>query len=157
MPKEKQVKINIPEGYVIDEENSTFELIKFKKVEKELPTSWKELKNVKGYYINLDNEIQKYEELTTVQAKDVFPTKELAEAALALAQLLQLREAYNDGWQPDWKNNDQPKYTIHNAMEVIEKEVKYVWNTILAFPNKELRDKFFENFKDLLEVAKPLL
>lgn len=28
----REVKINIPEGYTIDEKNSTFECIKFKKI-----------------------------------------------------------------------------------------------------------------------------
>ena len=32
----KEIKINIPEGYEIDEENSTFECIKFKPIKKEL-------------------------------------------------------------------------------------------------------------------------
>lgn len=30
---EKEVKIQVPEGYVIDKENSTFECIRFKKKE----------------------------------------------------------------------------------------------------------------------------
>lgn len=34
--EQKEIKINIPEGYEIDKENSTFECIKFKPIEKEL-------------------------------------------------------------------------------------------------------------------------
>ena len=33
----KELKIEVPQGYEIDKENSTFEKIVFKKVEKELP------------------------------------------------------------------------------------------------------------------------
>lgn len=37
--KTKEFKIQMPEGYEIDKENSTFEKIVFKKIEKELPKS----------------------------------------------------------------------------------------------------------------------
>lgn len=36
----KQIEINPPEGYEIDKENSTFECIKFKKVESRYVKSW---------------------------------------------------------------------------------------------------------------------
>lgn len=153
----KQIKIDIPKGYVIDKENSTFEVIKFKKAEKKLPTSWKELRVVKGYYITDSSKIKEYLERTKEYNKNIFPTKELAEATLALAQLLQLREAYNDGWQPDWENSSEIKYVIHTSKEKLHKDMIYNWNKVLTFKTPELRNKFFENFKDLLEVAKPLL
>ena len=41
--EEKKLKINIPEGYEIDRDNSTFEEIVFKKVEDplaKLPKTW---------------------------------------------------------------------------------------------------------------------
>lgn len=39
----KEIKVKIPKGYVIDKENSSFECIKFKKIEeKELPKTWEE-------------------------------------------------------------------------------------------------------------------
>lgn len=44
----KKLKINIPEGYEIDRENSTFEEIIFKKIENpfsKLPKTWEEYKN----------------------------------------------------------------------------------------------------------------
>ena len=46
--EEKKLKINIPEGYEIDKEKSTFEEIVFKKVEdpfSKLPKTWKEYKS----------------------------------------------------------------------------------------------------------------
>ena len=45
----KEVKIEIPNGYEIDEENSTFECIKFKK-KQEIKT-WRDLTSVRGYDI----------------------------------------------------------------------------------------------------------
>ena len=40
--KTKEFKIQVLKGYKIDRENSTFEMIVFKKIENELPKSWEE-------------------------------------------------------------------------------------------------------------------
>lgn len=50
--KNKELKIEIPDGYEIDRENSTFEKIVFKKIESKLPKSWEELKIISGYYLD---------------------------------------------------------------------------------------------------------
>ena len=50
--KDRELKIEVPDGYEIDKEKSTFEKIIFKKVEKELPKSWEELKIISGYYLD---------------------------------------------------------------------------------------------------------
>lgn len=49
MEEIKEIKINIPEGYKIDKEHSTFECIKFKKKQINI---WKDLKNITGVYIS---------------------------------------------------------------------------------------------------------
>ena len=49
---EKTIKITPPEGYEVDKEKSTFSEIVFKKLEPNLPMSWEELKEVKGYFIH---------------------------------------------------------------------------------------------------------
>ena len=88
--------------------------------------------------------------------KNVFPTKELAEAALALAQLLQLRDKYNNGWVPNWNSNSL-KYSIKTfCNNVATDEIMYS-QTTLTFKTEEIRDEFFKNFRSLLEIAKPLL
>ena len=38
----KEIKIKIPDGYEIDRDNSTFECIKFKRIEKKPPKTWEE-------------------------------------------------------------------------------------------------------------------
>lgn len=52
----KEFKIQVPEGYEIDKENSTFECIKFKPIK---ITKWKdnELATIKGWYIDDDSDI----------------------------------------------------------------------------------------------------
>ena len=151
----KEFKIQVPEGYEIDRENSTFEKIVFKR--KELPKSWEELENIKGSYINNYSRICDFRGFTKEDNKNVFPTKKEAEACLALAQLCQLRDKYNGGWKPDWKYKGEMKYCIEFFKDRISKENYYSIKKVLYFKTPEFRDKFLENFKDLIETAKPLL
>ena len=151
----KELNIIAPEGYEIDKENSTFEKIVFKKIN-ELPKTWEDLKNIYGYCISSSSEItpsplRKANNYT----KNTFPTKELAEAALALAQLLQLRDRYN-------KDNKgfifgKSNYCITVSNNSISKSHDSYTQRVLAFRTRELREEFLHNFKDLIEIAKPLL
>lgn len=153
----KEFKIQAPEGYEIDKGNSTFEKIVFKR--KELPKSWEDLMTVKGYCVSTYSKIEDCSEefYTYKENKNIFPTKEEAEACLALAQLCQLRDRYNDGWKPDWEYEEEVKFNIFYSRNSIVKSTCYMSNTVLVFKTEELRDKFLENFRDLIEVAKPLL
>lgn len=154
----KEMKIQVPEGYEIDKEKSTFENIVFKKVEKELLKSWGELDNVSGYYVDKNSKVYNCIDHTTANDnRNIFPTREEAEACLALAQLCQLRDRYNDGWKPDWKNDTELKYVIEIFYDNIVKRIYECRYKVLAFKTEELRDKFLENFRDLIEIAKPLL
>ena len=152
------MKIQAPEGYEIDREKSTFEKIVFKKIERELPKSWEELKVVEGFYIDEDSHIHDCPMVDVLRKnKNVFPTEEEAEACLALAQLCQLRDRYNDGWKPDWEDYEQFKWCIVFFKDNIRVAEYLFIKKMLAFKTEELRDKFLENFRDLIEIAKPLL
>lgn len=153
----KNLKITPPEGYEIDKEQSTFENIVFKPLKKALPKTWEELKNVQGYCIDLYANTHLIDSLETrVSNSNVFVTKKQAEASIALAQLSQLMDVYNDGWVPDWTDNKH-KYVIYIQSNKIEKTFYSSIQSFLAFKTEELRDEFIENFKDLILTAKPLL
>ena len=155
--KTKEMKIQAPEGYEIDKENSTFEKIVFKKVD-DLPKSWEELEFIDGFFVSSLSDIAKIGNNTTNDKnnKNVFPTKEEAEACLALAQLCQLRDRYNDGWKPDWEDS-YVKYILYYWGDDITKTHCTNARTLLSFKTQKLRDEFLENFRDLIETAKPLL
>lgn len=170
-----EVKINVPEGYAIDKENSTFECIKFKPIENELPKTWEEFcesypQKLNECYIKHNSSILEmaYESRRrAVEDKNFLPNKETAEAMLALCQLIQLRDCYNDGWIPDWSKtnptkvwwniSDISKYTIYFNENRITCGLETSRQQVLAFKTAELRDQFLENFRDLIETAKPLL
>ena len=94
----KELKINIPEGYEIDKENSTFECIKFKPIKKYI--TYKDVCNnifaeKCGYYIGPSGNIcdTSLEEFTC----DVnnTPNKKQLERLLALNQLMNIAYYYN--------------------------------------------------------------
>lgn len=88
--------------------------------------------------------------------KNIMPNKEVAESVLALCQLIQLRDCYNEGWKPDWCNKED-KYVIYVSKgELVVKSLNSV-QFVLTFKTETLRDEFFKNFKELIEVAKELI
>ena len=154
----KEFKIQVPEGYEIDKEKSTFEKIVFKKIERELPKSWEDLYEVGGWFVDFHSDVVTSGSTRTGDSvKNRFPTKEEAEACLALAQLCQLRDRYNDGWKPNWEDDEEQKHAMFIHMGEICEETFFTVQHSLAFKTEELRDKFLENFRDLIEIAKPLL
>ena len=152
---EKTLKITPPEGYEVDKEKSTFSEIIFKKIEPNLPMSWEELGVVKGYFI-YQNNVHSVIDKAIDRNRNVFPTKEEAIAMRAMAQLCQLRDKWNGGWKADWEDNT-PKYCIISYKNILCTDFYYYTSASMAFKTRELRDKFMETFKDLLEEAKPFL
>ena len=140
-----ELTIEPKNGKVIDLENSDLSVgkIVFKKKEKELPTKWEDLDNsiIKSYL-----------------CRD-FPTIEEIKANKALRKLCYLRDAYNGEPLADWcdwsKDND--KYVIIFTNNEIYKTSRGNSQEVLTFKTKKLRDKFAENFEDLILTAKPLL
>lgn len=62
-------------------------------------------------------------------------------------------------WNPDFTNNDEERYGIYTVANKVEKDFCGVGdvNTVLTFPTEEMRNAFYENFKDLIEKCKELL
>lgn len=153
----KTFKIEIPEGYEIDQEKSTFEKIVFKEIKKKLPKTWEELIRVEGSYVGTCATATKCDGLTNDSNKNVFKTTEQAIAAIALAQLSQLREVYRQGWTPDWKNDNQTKHCIYLSNSVCKVSQFYDYDRFLSFQSKEVANEFLENFGSLIEQARPLM
>ena len=85
-----------------------------------------------------------------------YPTQELADASEALRRLLFLRDYYNEGWQPDWEDEEE-KFSIQVCEGEFHTFESIECKRVVSFKTEEIRDKFLEDQRELLEIAKPLL
>ena len=115
---------------------------------KKIPTfeeAWDYTKNV---YIDKIGNFKKYEG---------YLSQELANAFEALRKLIFLRDYYNSNWKPDWNNSDKFKYCIEIYRGNLESMNYNTTYKIMFFKTPEIRDKFLEEQRELLEIAKLLL
>ena len=153
--EEKKLKINIPEGYEIDKEKSTFEEIIFKKVEdpfSKLPKTWKKYCNCTrrntSYYSNSSENYIHTSNFTGFYNE--FSTKERVKQYVALGRLLQLR----DYWVGDWKRNSDSVYIIYRNLIMATLHTN---DFPLSFPTREMAKEFKNCFEDLIKEAHPLV
>ena len=138
--------------------------VKYEK--KKLPRTWEEF--CKNYprkkdeaYFDMGSQIcifsQDYEYRTEDTDKNIMPSKQAAEAHLALMQLHQLRDAWRERWIPDWNSDVQVKYVIYNTEG--EFRIGHFSSTrrFLAFQDEKRADEFKDCFIDLIKQAGDLI
>lgn len=133
---------------------------------KELPRTWEEfceqnpITNLE-YFIDESSEVRKAKIEGGIRHKEydgnVLPSKQAAEAHLALMQLHQLRDAWREGWLPDWTDDTQNKYVICSLDGEFSIRIRYTSRHFLAFQNEERADEFFACFIDLIRKAGDLI
>ncbi len=150
------VTIHPPEGYEVCPTSTQTE-IRFRPIVKSKP-KWEDLKNITGCWIKDNCNIEYADQKAQIDNRNVWPTKEEAEACLALSQLCQWRDKYNEDWKPCYTRTDADR--VAQIYVQANKICRYESNTIsnpLSFKTREIRDKFLEDFESLIEIAKPLL
>jgi len=152
----KDLKITAPQGYEIDKEKSTFV---FKKLN-ELPKTWENLKQINGFYTTtmsfINVVLSSIYPTSYPTGRNIFKTEEQAKASLALAQLSQLRDVYRASWFPDWSSLHL-KYCIYFTNKGANVHRMCNSNEFLSFQDQQTAELFLENFRDLIEQAKPLM
>lgn len=95
----KEIKINIPKGYEIDKENSTFECIKFKPSKKYF--TYKDIcaklfkEESPGYYVDPNGRIQVTRAEAFITDPINAPNRKQLERLIALNQLMNIAYYYN--------------------------------------------------------------
>lgn len=144
---EKEIKIQVPEGYEIDKEKSTFERIVFKK--KKAINCWEDLEKISGYGITTENDIVHWSELTTIEEnKNVFLNEKYAKSALALSQISQLLPYYDSNI--DW-NRAAIKYCIVRIGNKIYIDTCQSSYHLLAFKYREEAERFLKYNEQLVK------
>lgn len=135
----------VPDGWEFDRIDECGNIV-LKEKKKELPKTFDKCWNI----IETEN-LSNFSIETTVPDGMVKPMR-------ALCQLLVCRNAWWEqlGWKPDWEKPEE-KHCIVFKCDGVEKQVKTYESCILAFPKYEVRDKFLETFRYLIEEAKKLL
>ena len=148
---EKELKIEVPKGYEIDRQKSTFEKIVFKNIP-ENPKTWEEycslMKGKTMYYTNCNT--------ITVSgfsdAHDKFVNKKRAEQFVALGKLIQLR----DYWVKRSKFKDAIGIFTWSEGVIVTHNCD-INDRALTFHTQEMADKFITCFRDLIKQASPLV
>ena len=139
---------HVPDGYELRDENGN--IINTKKIVLEKKERYPKT----------------YEECSLINdCEDRIPLRIIGE----FTRLINARNAYwkiagdemglGKSWEPDYKNPDIDLYVIINIYNQVEK-AKYGYGfqqCVFTFPTAEMRDAFYENFKDLIEQCKELL
>ena len=158
--KMKELRVEVPEGYEIDKENSTFECIKFKP--KGIKT-WNDLcaaslnsneVRVSGYCIwdDYSNIYVTNKLIASDYSRNVFLTEKEAKSALAMSQISQLMPYYGGAiTDEEWSDSDTAKYAITRSEGQISLDITILWHQFLAFHTEEQRDSFYENNEQLVK------
>ena len=145
----KEHGLPCPEGYIFKDENGNVinaTKIVLEKKEKEYPKTYEECSDILSVYT--DHDISGYKLLW------------------AFKKLLVCRDAYwkiageemglGKPWEPDWSDTSI-KYCLERDFDAINKNVSNHKGHTFAFPTAEMRDAFYENFKELINECKELL
>lgn len=154
-----EVKIQIPDNCELIKDGDTY-VVKEKK--QGPPRSWEEFCEKHPIQLDeakLDNACNIYEfKKSTIRRlhndRNVYTSKEEAEAFLALMQLRQLRKAWVGDWNPSGNCYYAIIFSIETGLEIREYSSTY---RALSFPTPEMTKDFLSCFKGLCETAKILL
>ena len=144
-------EISLPDGYIFKDENGNVinaTKIVLEKKKKEYPKTYCECKDILGLW-DIDDTERGYYKTDLIDK---------------LQMLLICRDAYwkiageEMGLGKSWEPGDNKVFGIIRQHGKIQKYNDFVGgSTILEFPTKEMRDTFYENFKELINEVKGLL
>lgn len=155
----KEIKINIPGGYEIDEENSTFECIKLKPIKKELTYEdvAEKLFSGTGYYTDKHGKIVNTTGISPTEDKNNATSRKQLERLFALNQLLNNAEYYNKKSPKEEKKIHYINFDKRNLEYFVQNYTSsiVVRGLIPIFNNKEDAKAVIDNpnFKEILDLV----
>lgn len=147
-----EVELNLGDYEIVVRGGKTYAVKKKHKY----PTTYEECVEIMG--VGLWNTLwgedaTKYEKQTEVLVNALIKLKVCRDAYWKIAGK---EMGLDKPWEHDLENEEL--YCIQNYnKQIIKSKTNTAFNKILIFPTKEMRDIFYENFKDLIESCKELL
>lgn len=143
----KELKIIPPEGYEIDKENSTLEVIKFKLIKK-AKTYFDVAKSLfegkRSWFFTGWGSVTSTIPCTYRDA-NLCTSEEQAQKLLDINKLMNVAKYLNKGWKPDFKNSSQLKYNLGVANDHILIDCTYGYNKCFVyFKTRELAEQAIE-------------
>jgi len=164
----EKIEIVTPEGHkLVETIKNGVKHISFEPIKTQPKTAeecWEEV--VENYledevlYWSQENCLMKKQTLHSIRPDNnmnVHLSKERAEAFVYLQALVTARDYYNKGWVANWKDNEDKYCIIIHKGEVNLGYTVYNSQKVLNFKSSEIRDKFYEDFKEWIEKAKELI
>ena len=149
-----ELKTDIPEGYEIDRENSTFECIKLKRIS----NRWRDtVDELQGFTIGNFGRIEATRMTGTKGCSEhgIFATEKIAKSALAMAQISQIMA--NDNrfggviTDKEWEDGEVVKYAIRRSNNKIDVVKHWTHYYFLTFHTLEQCNLFLEENDDLVK------
>ena len=135
----------IPDGYEFDSIKQGFQTeIIIRPIKPQYPKTYEEC----CQHLGCDDKLN---------VGELIPFQQLVNARNAYWKIAGEQIGLDKPWEPDWCNENKLKYCIECSFGTIDKTVSIVNGCVLAFPTKEMRDAFYENFKEEIEQCKELL
>lgn len=153
-------EIKLSEGYIFKDENGNIidtSKIVLEKKEKEYPKTYEECCKVLDWN-HRDYDRVGYQSELLCKFQVLFLCRD------AYWKLAGEKMGLRESWKPDWENSEERRYSIVNIggdinlpETTLTKWILKVTNKTLVFPTEEMRDVFYDNFKELIEQCKELL
>ena len=155
------IEIEVPDGKkAVWKDNK----VVFEDIKPKFPKTWEEFceqnmikKN--EYYIDVSSCIIAISDGKRYSSSDrnLLPSKKAAEQHLALMQLHQLRDCYNNNWHCDWNNKYEKNAVIVRSHGELKIYAEWAITTFLTFKSIEIAREFLTNFRELIEQAGDLI
>lgn len=146
---EDEVELNFDCEYELIERDGKHILIKKKP---KYPKTYKECCDVLGIG-TMDNDAKGYKHFLLIQFQELIIARD------AYWKIAGEQMGLDKPWEPKNELSTRNKiYDIRTYCSAIEKGcTEYPTNRLLSFPTEEMRDAFYNNFKELIERCKELL
>ena len=147
----KEYGLPCPEGYIFKDENGNVinaTKIVLEKKKKEYPKTYEECYQITG--------LLKTSDIYGYKNGLLFEFQKLLIARDAYWKIAGEEMGLGKPWKPDWIDGEWKWCVCYSNNNIEFDSYKSIHHTF-SFPTEEMRDMFYENFKELIEMCKELL